>query len=85
MGIGLCLSFISVSEIICPFSLWFQMDQERAVSLKKKKKKGSHRPRNITLFEKVIAITNISEILRFSLIINPEEFQDNWNQGQIKA
>lgn len=53
------------------------MDQERAVSLKKKKKKGSHRPRNITLFEKVIAITNISEILRFSLIINPEEFQDN--------
>lgn len=49
----------------------------KGCEFKKEKKKGSHRPRNITLFEKVIAITNISEILRFSLIINPEEFQDN--------
>lgn len=39
------------------------------------KDNNSDKPRKITQSEKVLAITNTSEILRFSLITNQKNFQ----------
>lgn len=49
------------------------MDQETAVG--KGKDNNSDKPRKITQSENVLAITNTSEILRFSLITNQKNFQ----------